>query len=258
MRHLSAAGHRCTCASDIAPLGDFIDASDALSLPQRGLIITNPPFERRLLLPLLHHWVPHQPTILLLPADHMMNQWFSPFAPHLACVVPVGRISWLNNGVGGFDNHCWMAFDPTPQTFLKPRRHPMNKETLALAFCHMAQSAPEDFDLKRLDDLADDSARLRVVMKLVPALKDAIIYQDEDDVLEVRELRDQVDDLESQITDLETKIADLRELRDQTDNLESQITDLEAKITDLNKENDDLQAQIDLLEDLNNELQAGT
>jgi len=120
--HLAAAGHLCLSASDIAPLGDFIDQADALSLPQHGLIITNPPFERRLLVPLLYHWLPHQPAWLLLPTDSLINLWFAPFASYLAEIVPVGRISWLANGVHGKDNHAWLRFNPAVSPFLRPRK----------------------------------------------------------------------------------------------------------------------------------------
>ena len=124
MYALIDAGHPCVEARDIAPLDLAVDVGDALDLAPRPAVtvITNPPFERKLLVPLLCHWHRRQPAWLLLPSDALINLWFAPFAPYVNEIVPIGRISWLNNGVAGKDNNAWVRFGLHPRTFLHARK----------------------------------------------------------------------------------------------------------------------------------------
>lgn len=122
-RTLQQAGHLCMDAYDLEPRGPGVRLADALLTPLTCQAITNPPFERPLLVPLLEAWVRANALWLLLPLDHLANRWFGPYAPHVRRIVPVGRVSWLGNGKGGMDNHAWVLFHPTPDPapILMPR-----------------------------------------------------------------------------------------------------------------------------------------
>lgn len=49
------------------------------------------------------------PTWLLLSADFAHNKYFSQMT--CAAIVSVGRVSWMENGIGGKDNCAWYLFD---------------------------------------------------------------------------------------------------------------------------------------------------
>jgi hypothetical protein len=122
VQHLATAGHVCVHASDLNPLSDFIDQQDALTVQSLLPIVSNPPFEKALLVPLLTYWVPRQSAWLLLPTDCLFNLWAAPFVPYAAEIVPIGRVSWLGNGTAGMENFCWVRFSPKPSNFLHPRK----------------------------------------------------------------------------------------------------------------------------------------
>ena len=78
------------------------------------LIITNPPFSRSVLLPMLDHLVHSgKPVWLLLPADIMHNKYMSHYMDRCDLVLSVGRLCWFpvdNKIVKGVDNYCWYRF----------------------------------------------------------------------------------------------------------------------------------------------------
>lgn len=75
------------------------------------IIITNPPFSRDVLLPMIDHFISLKPTWLLLPADYMHNQYFKPYMEKCSRVVSIGRICWFptdeGKRVASTDNFCW-------------------------------------------------------------------------------------------------------------------------------------------------------
>lgn len=60
-------------------------------------IITNPPYTKDVLLPLIDHWRNLKPTWLLLPADFMHNKYFKPYMDCCSLVLSVGRLYWFEN-----------------------------------------------------------------------------------------------------------------------------------------------------------------
>jgi len=119
--HLVRAGHKCITACDIAPRAVGITMADALWLTPDRLVITNPPFEWRLLQPLLNHWIGHCEAWLLLPGDMLFNKRMTPYAAHIDRILPLGRVSWMRNGQGGMDNHGWFHFARDIQNVVLPR-----------------------------------------------------------------------------------------------------------------------------------------
>jgi hypothetical protein len=120
--HLRAAGIEVAEAYDIAPRADGIEVGDAAVRVPRHMAVTNPPFSRAACLPILMAacgW-PHG-AWFLLPSDALMNRWFAPVSSHVAEIVPIGRVSWLANGKGGFENFGWARIAPHVSGLLRGR-----------------------------------------------------------------------------------------------------------------------------------------
>jgi hypothetical protein len=68
---LESFGHHCVSASDIAPQHEMVGRSDVLELRNIGVdcFITNPPWDRKILHPLIEHLSAMLPTWLLFDAD---------------------------------------------------------------------------------------------------------------------------------------------------------------------------------------------
>jgi hypothetical protein len=113
--HLEMAGHVCICAFDIEPQRcdiDFGDATVCSSVGDPDFYITNPPWSREILHPVIDHLSAHKPTWLLFDADWMHTRQSAPFMPYLRKIVSVGRVKWIpDSPFTGKDNCCWYLFD---------------------------------------------------------------------------------------------------------------------------------------------------
>jgi hypothetical protein len=110
---LSAAGHHCVWESDIAPQRPMYEA-DACSLryAPADYIITNPPWDRRSLHPMIEWMSDQLPTWLLFDADWVHTRQAVPLLPRLVKIVAVGRIKWIpDSPFTGKDNCAWHLFD---------------------------------------------------------------------------------------------------------------------------------------------------
>lgn len=110
---LAEFGHVCTFASDIEPRAPGIRKTDALTLEGLPLcFITNPPWDRKVLHPLITHLSNIAPTWLLFDADWMHTRQSASFLPRLRRIVSVGRVKWIpDSKMTGKDNCCWYLFD---------------------------------------------------------------------------------------------------------------------------------------------------
>lgn len=113
-RHLEDAGHHCVWAGDIEPQADAIAAHDALTgLPnvKADYIITNPPWDRKLLHPMIETFVKSAPTWLLFDADWPHTLQAASFLRMCAKIVSVGRVKWIEDSkMTGKDNAAWFLF----------------------------------------------------------------------------------------------------------------------------------------------------
>ena len=98
--------------TDIEPHADFIGNGDALTDKIVGcdICITNPPWDRKILHPLIDNLSNQLPTWLLFDADWMHTKQSRPYLQYLHKVVSVGRIKWFGN-MTGKDNCAWYLFD---------------------------------------------------------------------------------------------------------------------------------------------------
>jgi hypothetical protein len=125
MKHLSAAGHACVWAADIAPRREDIRKHDMLTLVGLGctqvgadMIITNPPWDRELLHPFLTRLRVNVglPAWLLFDAGWMFTAQAAPFLPYVSRIVTVGRVKWIDDTKHqSMDDCAWYLFRPTVQ-----------------------------------------------------------------------------------------------------------------------------------------------
>ncbi len=104
----------CTLKTDIAPRREDIverDALDCYPAPFE-LIITNPPWTRQILHPMIEHFSAMRPTWLLFDADWMHTKQAEPYLEWCRKIVSVGRVKWIPDSPHtGKDNCAWYLFD---------------------------------------------------------------------------------------------------------------------------------------------------
>jgi hypothetical protein len=110
--HLAKNGHKCIGASDVSPHRKDIWCENALDADFNGCdyIITNPPWTRDLLHPMIDHFRTQAPTWLLFDADWMHTKQARPYLRYCDVIISVGRVSWMENGTSGKDNCAWYRF----------------------------------------------------------------------------------------------------------------------------------------------------
>ncbi|MFN7883287.1 MAG: hypothetical protein ACK5PF_09775 [bacterium] len=113
---LEREGMTCIDALDIEPRNCWVYQQDALDWDcgeSADYIITNPPWERSILHPMIQHFARQRPTWLLFDADWMHTKQSAPFMPLLRAVVSVGRVKWIpDSKMTGKDNCAWYHFAP--------------------------------------------------------------------------------------------------------------------------------------------------
>lgn len=116
-------GGRCLWASDLDPKGPGIGQMPVSEITAEyaehvGLWITNPPWPKTgqrgdPALSIIAHLITMAPVWALLPWDFAANTYFNRLAVACSDVVPIGRVSWMGNGLPGKDNAAWFRFDQT-------------------------------------------------------------------------------------------------------------------------------------------------
>ena len=105
----------CILATDIEPQADGIHKQDALecSLGDVAHInITNPPWDRKILHPMIEHFCNDAPTWLLFDADWMHTKQSAYYMKWCVKIVSVGRVKWIpDSKMTGKDNCAWYLFD---------------------------------------------------------------------------------------------------------------------------------------------------
>ena len=110
-KHLEKHGHVCEKAYDIEPQNKLVKNKNALEINKASMFITNPPFDKKLLLPLLDHFINVANTWLLLPADFMHNKYFSKYLDYCNTIISIGRIKWIKDSkMSSTDNFAWYFF----------------------------------------------------------------------------------------------------------------------------------------------------
>lgn len=82
------------------------------NIPNNAYVfITNPPWTRDLLHPIIENLRQQAPTWLLIDADWMHTQQASPYLKYCSHIVSIGRVRWIaGTDMDGKDNACWYRF----------------------------------------------------------------------------------------------------------------------------------------------------
>ena len=115
--HLEAAGLQCASAWDIEPQRQDIAQHNALGrlIGNIDAFITNPPWDRRTLHPMIRHLSDQHPTWLLFDADWMHTKQSAELMRRCRAIVSVGRVKWIpDSKMTGKDNCCWYLFHDSP------------------------------------------------------------------------------------------------------------------------------------------------
>ena len=109
--HLEAAGHRCVSSGDIGIGLDALKLRSTIA----DMFITNPPWTWKTLDPLIKHLSNIAPTWLLLNADLAHNKRMATHMKRCQRIVSVGRVSWMQNRISGYENCAWYLFNKDHQ-----------------------------------------------------------------------------------------------------------------------------------------------
>jgi hypothetical protein len=115
VEELSRHGHVLDHAADIEPRAPYVFTMDARDTKYRpaapSIFITNPPWDRKLLHPIIENLSSQAPTWLLFDADWIHTRQSAPYARFLRKIVSVGRVKWIaDSPFTGKDNCAWHLF----------------------------------------------------------------------------------------------------------------------------------------------------
>lgn len=112
VNHLTKHGGTCILQSDIEPQAKNIIKMDALSINYCDrMIITNPPWDRKILHCMIEYFTFHTDCWLLFDADWPYTKQSIKYIPHLAKIVSIGRLKWIpDSKMTGKDNCAWYYF----------------------------------------------------------------------------------------------------------------------------------------------------
>lgn len=118
IQNLDAIGLSCAWASDIEPKHYGVTKFDAMDdnldvhIDSSEWIITNPPWTRSILHPMISRFQQLRPTWLLFDAGWMFTAQAAPFLPNCKKIVTIGRLKWIEGTtMTGKDDCCWYLFD---------------------------------------------------------------------------------------------------------------------------------------------------
>lgn len=119
--HIQSFGKTCVAAYDVEIRTHGVVQKSFETLTEDDLngathIITNPPWDRKLLHPMIEKFSTLRPTWLLFDADWMHTVQSARYMHCLKKIVSVGRVKWIpNSKMTGKDNCCWYLFDSTTE-----------------------------------------------------------------------------------------------------------------------------------------------
>lgn len=110
IKHLeSFEGFECVQAFDSAPDAPHIPVGDMLHMPlssRADMIITNPPWRRKLLHPLMDRIIDEKwDAWLLIDHNWLATQQTAPYREHVRLIFPIGRHLWFDEPPPGMDTH---------------------------------------------------------------------------------------------------------------------------------------------------------
>lgn len=123
--HLEEAGHKCIYACDVEPEHPRACKRDALDITHvsADYIISNPPWDRKIMHPMIEHFVSLAPTWLLFDANWLFTKQAAPYMKWCSKIVTIGRVKWIEDStMTGKDDSVWGLFEKdATQTVFYPR-----------------------------------------------------------------------------------------------------------------------------------------
>jgi len=116
VRHLESHGYRCAYACDIEPQDHSIYKRDMFDIPHVSAkyVLTNPPWDRKILHPAIQHFRVLAPTWFLFDANWMFTKQAKAHLPFCHKIVTIGRVKWIEGSkMTGKDDSAWYLFDAT-------------------------------------------------------------------------------------------------------------------------------------------------
>jgi hypothetical protein len=112
----------CSWASDLEPQVDIAERGIILTRDYREVtmsdlyeadyIITNPPWDRKILHDMIDRFTNCRKTWLLFDADWIHTKQSKPYQHLIKKIVSIGRVKWIPGTKSvGKDNCCWYLFD---------------------------------------------------------------------------------------------------------------------------------------------------
>ncbi len=112
-------GFLCMYCCDIEPQRPDVLLFDAFDINKTtaDYFITNPPWDRKILHPLIEHLSAIAPTWLLFDADWMHTKQSQEYMKWCHKIVSVGRVKWIpDSKMTGKDNCAWYLFDQSTES----------------------------------------------------------------------------------------------------------------------------------------------
>jgi len=123
VQHLERRGMSCLYMFDIEPQHPDVERCDALGLgawsaltdPSVDCIITNSPWDRKILHPMMETFRRAKPTWLLHDANWLFTVQAKPYLPYVRKIVSIGRVKWIEDSkMTGKDDSVWTLHMSTP------------------------------------------------------------------------------------------------------------------------------------------------
>jgi hypothetical protein len=115
IEHLESFGNECMWASDIEPQKKDILKIDALDegtlFPTNYMVITNPPWDRKILHPMIEKFSQKTPAWLLFDSNWANTKQAVPYLKKCTIIQTVGRVKWFG-GTTGKEDCAWYKFVP--------------------------------------------------------------------------------------------------------------------------------------------------
>lgn len=108
---LTQYGYKCGHKSDISTGTDALSLT-CIDVDGCDCIITNPPWSRDILHPMINHFIDISPYVwLLFDADWAHTKQSAPYIKYCSDIVSVGRLIWMEGTkTSGKDNCAWYRF----------------------------------------------------------------------------------------------------------------------------------------------------
>jgi hypothetical protein len=114
VKHLQRSGFTTKFASDIEPRHQRVQRLCAFERQRcfGNVFVTNPPWDRKVLHPLILHLSDIAPTWLLFDSDWCHTKQSKPYMERCEKIISIGRVKWIpDSKMTGKDNCCWFFFN---------------------------------------------------------------------------------------------------------------------------------------------------